>query len=59
MRAALAAALWVSGKQGEAESHWASATGLDPRYKDLNWVKEVRRWPPAMVIALDKFLNLQ
>ncbi len=58
MRAALTAALWVEGKQGEAESNWVAAVGLDPRYQDLNWVKTIRRWPPAMVAALEKFLHL-
>ncbi len=59
VRAALTAALWVEGKQGEAESHWVAAVGLDRRYKDLNWVKDVRRWPPVMVAALEKFLTLK
>ena len=59
MRAALTAALWVDGKQGEAESQWVSAVGLDSRYKDLNWVKNVRRWPPKMVAAMEKFLTLK
>lgn len=59
MRAALTAALWVEGKQGEAESQWVSAIGLDRRYKDLEWVKNVRRWSPKLVTALDKFLSLK
>ena len=58
MRAALTAALWVQGKRGEAESQWVSAVGLDSRYKDAEWVATVRRWPPAMVAALEKFLSL-
>ena len=58
MRAALAAALWVEGQQGEAESNWVAAVGLDNRYQDLNWLKNIRRWPPTMIEALDKFLNL-
>ena len=59
MRAALTAALWVNGQQGEAESNWVAAIGLDSRYKNLDWVANVRRWPPAMVQALEKFLTLQ
>jgi tetratricopeptide (TPR) repeat protein len=59
MRAALTAAYWVSGQQGEAESNWVAAYGLDSRYKDINWVKNVRRWPSSMVGALDKFLKLK
>jgi len=58
MRAALAAALWVEGKQGDAESNWVAAVGLDNRYQDLEWIENIRRWPPAMIEALEKFLNL-
>ncbi len=58
MRAALAATLWVEGKQGEAESNWVAAVGLDSRYQDLEWIEDIRRWPPEMVKALEKFLNL-
>ncbi|MBW4666938.1 MAG: tetratricopeptide repeat protein [Cyanomargarita calcarea GSE-NOS-MK-12-04C] len=58
MRAALTAAYWVRGEGGEAESNWVAAYGLDSRYKDINWVKNIRRWPPTMVAALDRFLKL-
>jgi len=57
-RAALTAALWVQGNQGEAESQWVSVTGLDRRYQNLQWVMEIRRWPPAIVAALQQFLSL-
>lgn len=57
-RAALTAALWSQGQSGEAESNWVAVMGLDRRYKDLDWVTSVRRWPPAMVAALEKFLHL-
>ncbi len=59
MRAALTAVLWTEGQQGEAESHWVAAMGMDNRYQDLEWVKTVRRWPPQMIIALERFLKLQ
>lgn len=59
VRAAITAAYWQKGKQGEAESNWVSAVGLDARYKDIDWVANVRRWPPSMVTALDKFLTLK
>ncbi|MEO0455651.1 MAG: tetratricopeptide repeat protein [Cyanobacteria bacterium P01_A01_bin.114] len=58
MRAALTAALWETGQRGEAESNWVAAVGLDSRYKDIDWVTQVRRWPPAMVTALNHFLHL-
>jgi tetratricopeptide (TPR) repeat protein len=58
MRAALSVALWSSGRIGEAESHWVAAVGLDARYKDPDWVANIRRWPPTMVAALERFLTL-
>ncbi|HBE20510.1 MAG TPA: hypothetical protein DEG17_12405 [Cyanobacteria bacterium UBA11149] len=59
VRAALTAVLWVDGKPGEAESNWVAVMGLDGRYQDLDWVENIRRWPPLMVAALDKFLSLK
>ncbi|ERN40305.1 tetratricopeptide TPR_11 repeat-containing protein [Rubidibacter lacunae KORDI 51-2] len=58
MRAALSAVLWTQGKQGEAESNWVAAMGIDKRYRDIDWVERVRRWPPGMVAALDKFIKI-
>ncbi|MEL6491344.1 MAG: tetratricopeptide repeat protein [Cyanobacteria bacterium J06634_6] len=58
MRAALTAALWDAGQRGEAESNWVAVVGLDTRYKDLNWVRNVRRWPPKITTALEHFLSL-
>lgn len=59
MRAALTAVLWATGKRGEAESNWVATYGLDRRYGDIEWVENVRRWPPRMVEALENFLNLR
>lgn len=59
MRAALTALLWEEGKQGEAESNWVAAVGVDGRYQDIDWVENVRRWPPKMVAALERFLKLE
>jgi tetratricopeptide (TPR) repeat protein len=59
MRAALTAALWVNGKQGEAESEWVAAVGVDSRYKNIDWLKTVRRWPPSLISAMEKFLTLK
>lgn len=59
MRAALAAALWAQGQRGEAESQWVAVVGLDSRYRNLEWVETIRRWPPAMASALAQFLALQ
>lgn len=57
-RAALTAVLWELGDQGEAESQWVSVVGLDRRYKDISWVRDVRRWPPLVTEGLDHFLTL-
>jgi hypothetical protein len=57
-RAALSAVLWDQGFQGEAESNWYPVMGLDPRYKDLDWLRSIRRWPPKAVAAIDRFLKL-
>ncbi len=59
MRAALTAALWVNGRQGEAESEWVAAVGLDSRYRNVDWLRTIRRWPPALVTAMEKFLTLK
>jgi tetratricopeptide (TPR) repeat protein len=57
-RAALTAVLWQRGARGEAESHWAAASGLDPRYRQEDWLLQIRRWPPDAVHALRQFLSL-
>ena len=57
-RAALTAVLWKRGANGEAESHWAAASGLDPRYRQPEWLLQIRRWPPEAVQALQQFLAL-
>ncbi|APD48161.1 tetratricopeptide repeat protein [Synechococcus sp. CS-602] len=57
-RAGLTALLWLRGASGEAESNWAAASGLDPRYRQPEWLAAIRRWPPKPVSALEDFLNL-
>ncbi|MEL6398081.1 MAG: tetratricopeptide repeat protein [Cyanobacteria bacterium J06626_4] len=58
-RAALTAALWADQRRGEAESQWVAVSGLDSRYKDLDWVRTIRRWPPKVADALEQFLTLE
>jgi tetratricopeptide (TPR) repeat protein len=58
-RAGLTALLWQRGASGEAESNWAAASGLDPRYRDREWLLAIRRWPPAPVGDLQQFLSLE
>ncbi|MFZ9270878.1 MAG: tetratricopeptide repeat protein [Prochlorococcaceae cyanobacterium] len=57
-RAGLTALLWRQGHLGEAESHWAAASGLDPRYRQEEWLRSMRRWPPVPIEALQQFLAL-
>lgn len=57
-RAALSAVLWDQGFKGEAESNWYPVMGLDPRYKNIDWLRTIRRWPPKAVEAIDRFLKL-
>jgi Flp pilus assembly protein TadD len=57
-RAGLTALLWQRGASGEAESHWAAASGLDSRYRDRQWLRAIRRWPPEPVDSLQRFLSL-
>jgi len=58
-RAALTALQWSKGKSGEAESNWIAAVELDSRYAQEDWLLEVRRWPPAPVDDLMKFISIK
>ena len=58
-RAALSALLWRKGFTGEAESNWAAAAGLDIRYREKNWLLNIRRWPPNPTNDLIAFLALK
>ena len=57
-RAALSALLWSKGFSGEAESNWAAAAGLDIRYREKDWLLNIRRWPPRPTNDLIAFLAL-
>ncbi len=58
-RAALSALLWCKGFTGEAESNWAAASGLDIRYREKNWLLNIRRWPPNPTNDLIAFLAFE
>ena len=58
-RAALSAILWRKGFTGEAESNWAAAAGLDIRYREKDWLLNIRRWPPKPANDLIAFLALE
>jgi len=62
VRAALAALYWEQGKRESAEDLWNDACGLYSgcaQYKDIDFVRRIRRWPPSMVSRLENFLQVR
>ncbi|CAM6069643.1 unnamed protein product [Sphagnum tenellum] len=60
IHAALAAALYVDKHATvPAEQQFTIATLLDPRYRDLSWVRNSRHWPPSLMESLQKFILLR
>lgn len=39
----------------DAKTHWETALEEDSRYLDIDWVENIRRWPPALVNDLKLF----
>ena len=39
------------------KDHWESALEEDSRYIDIDWVENIRRWPPLLVEDLKRFKN--
>ena len=61
-RAALAALLYASGRVAEAEEQWEQACTRNVgcgKYRDIDYVARVRRWPPAMTQKLEAFLKIR
>lgn len=61
-RAALAALYYDNGRVEDAEKIWEYAcdnisVGCS-KYRDLEWVRKVRRWPPVMAQKLQSFVQL-
>lgn len=62
MHAALACVLYDAGKIFRAEDEWSLAMSADPRFKDAQWVQRDKGgvpWPPLLLDALDRFLELR
>jgi tetratricopeptide (TPR) repeat protein len=58
VHAAVAVICYDLGKTSQAEQQWNVATEFDSRYSDVYWVQKEKKWPPKMILALEKFLNL-
>ena len=62
-RAALAALYWAEGRGEDAEREWEFACDRISvgcaKYRDEEWLANVRRWPPKMVRLLDDFLRVR
>lgn len=64
MRAGLVALLWDMGQEAQAEEQWAFAcdnidVGCSRYQNDQEWLRRVRRWPPAMIEKLQAFLAVR
>jgi hypothetical protein len=61
MRVALAAIQFNEGDAQAAEANWQFtcdkiSVGCT-QYKDMQWVRGIRRWPPTLADLLEQFLN--
>lgn len=42
---------------GKVENNWEDALQEDSRYLDIEWVRDIRRWPPRLVDSLVDYLE--
>jgi len=60
MHVALAAAYWANSQPRAAFKEWDFAcTQISVgcrKYRDIDWVRRIRRWPPSLVTSLEDFL---
>lgn len=54
-QAVLAAIYFEKGDMKSATDCWENALEEDSRYEDIDWVLNIRRWPPKLVTTLAKF----
>ena len=62
MRAAQAVLYYSQGRFEQAEDAWERACAREAgcaKYKDLDYVSRIRRWPPIMVDKLQAFLDVR
>ncbi len=60
VHAALAAVLYTDRPKQvlRAEQEWDVAMEFDHRYVDPAWARSSKHWPPRMVAALQRFIEL-
>lgn len=46
------------GQAGAAEEHFATATAIEPRWRNMEFVHVQTRWPPKLYAAMQKFLSI-
>ena len=56
--AVLATLYFEGGRVDDAQARWDTAMQEDSRYKDIDWVLNIRRWPPKLVKTLENGLGL-
>ena len=54
-QAVLAALYFEKGDTQAANDCWENAVEEDSRYEDIDWVLNIRRWPPKLVTVLARF----
>jgi len=62
MRAAMAVLYFDIGRFEDAEDAWERACSREvgcAKYKDVDYVQRIRRWPPVMVTKLKAFLEVK
>ena len=61
MHVAIAADDWSRGDYINALKEWSfTCDRIDvgcKAYQDMNWVRNIRRWPPSLATKLEQFLN--
>lgn len=62
VRAACAALYYSAARFEDAEDAWERACSRESgcaKYRDIDYVTRIRRWPPVMVAKLEKFLAVR
>lgn len=54
----LAAILWSTGQEAAAEGQLEAALELGGRWRDMAWVQENTRWPPALETAMKQLVDI-